>query len=400
MTERRARGSGSIYKRADGYYVGAITLPASTLGDRRRKVLVRKKRSDVVRGLRELRAELDRTGDLTDRVPTVETWMETWITRGQRLGKLRPKTVESHRGNLARYIAPAIGRHRLDKLTAAHIEGMTSAMVAGKLSKSGKPLKYTTALQAHNIVKGGLESAMRAGHVSRNVAVLAEAPVKDYYRPKALSGIEAVTLLEWAATQDAITDVRINIALWAGLRQGEALGLTREHVDLDGGFIHVVWQLQSLKTPPASNLASKHLGGSYYLTEPKSKAGVRHIPIARPFQPVIERRLLEMPDDPGAFFVVAKEGGPLEASRDSKQWHKYLDAAGVGQIKLHEARHTTATLMRAAGASMVNIQAIVGHSAAKMTEHYAHQLTPESVDTVARYAALMEAEGRARQIEG
>jgi len=210
---------------------------------------------------------------------------------------------------------------------------------------------------------------------------------------------QAITLLDWAGQQDAVTDVRINLALWAGLRQAETLGLTREHVDLDGGFIHVVWQLQSLKTAPGRTMASRHLGGSYYLTPPKSKSGVRRVPIALPLRIVLERRLDEMDDDPQAFFVVAPEGGPLEASRDSKRWHQYLDAAGVEQIKLHEARHTTATLMRAAGASILSIQKIVGHSAASMTEHYAHELSPESIETVNRYAAMMESRRQARQIE-
>jgi len=356
--------------------------------------VVRKKESDARRELRRMRAELERSGDIPDRVPTVEVWMETWITRGLETGSLRPRTAEGHAGYVRRYVSPTIGRYRLDKLTAAHVERMTSHMV----NELG--LSPTTALQAHNIVKGALKAAMRAGHVSRNVAQLAQAPRKAFHKPRAMPISQAVQLLDWAHSQDAITDVRVNIAIWSGLRQGEALGLTREHVDMDAGFIHVVWQLQSLKTAPGKTMNSRHLGGSYYLTPPKSESGVRRVPIATPLMSVLERRLAEMPDDPQAFFITAPEGGPLEASRDSKRWHQYLDAAGVEQIKLHEARHTTATLMRAAGVDMLGIKNIVGHSAASMTEHYAHPLSAEDIANMARLAASMDAARGALRIEG
>lgn len=368
---RRDKGEGSFFQRADGKWVGIVELPPHADGRRRRKQVVRRSRREAEQALKSMRVDKMRAGgDLRTNAPKVGDWVRDWIDQRERSGHLRPRTAQTYRGYLDRHIAPHLGRTRVDKLTPVQIERMTAAMIAGGTSP-------TSALQAHNILKGALKDAERKGLADRNVAALAEAPRTAHHEADVLPLNEARTLLDWAALQDPMTHARITLALLTGMRQAEVLGLTRSAVDMESGAIVVRWQLQSLKSPPPLSLAFHHLGGPHYLTEPKSKAGVRVVPIVGRLRRALERRLAEMPEDPWALFITAPKGGPLDASKDRRQWVAALDGAGVRHIRLHDARHTTATLMRAAGIETRLRQRLLGHSSAPMAEHYAHELDGE-----------------------
>ena len=79
-----------------------------------------------------------------------------------------------------------------------------------------------------------------------------------------------------------------------------------------------------------------------------------------------------------------RDGRPVDPSHDSRAWHEALVAAGIPAVKLHAARHTTATLLLVAGVDQKIVQAVLGHSSAAMSRHYQH------VD-VALSAAAMDA---------
>lgn len=381
----RTKGTGSLYQRAsDGMWCATVTLPDSAAGKRRRKTVVRKREADAVKALRELRAELDRAGDIRTAVPKTGAWLGGWIDSREASGHLRPSTAKTYRAYLTRHIDPAIGRVPLDKLSAAQIERMTAAMVEGGTSP-------TSALQAHNIIKGALKAAERKGFVTRNVAEFAEAPRKSHVDPLALTLPQALAVLDWADAQDAQTSARWSDALLAGMRQAECLGLTRQYVDLERDVIRVEWQLQRLTRKPAASLKHHHLGGSWYLTAPKSSKGVREVPIVPRLHNALEARLAEIPDDPWALVFTAPEGGPVDNSKDRRAWIAALDAAGVPRVPLHAARHTLGTMLRAAGVDSRVAQVVLGHNSAAMTDHYSHLGDDEATLAMAQLNRLIEA---------
>ncbi len=381
--KRRAKGSGSIYKRADGYYVGVVELPPHPDGRRRRKQIVRKSKKAVENAQKEARRELDMKGDIRTEAPKVGAWLAEWIELRAANGKLRPRTASTYRGYLRRYIDPHVGRFRIDKLSPAHVERMTAAMIESGVSP-------TTAIQAQNILKGALKAAENKGHVSRNVAKLAEAPEAAFYEAATLTLDQARAVLNWASAQGPLDAARWGLALLAGLRQGEALGLTRQCVDLDALELRIAWQLQALDTPPAQSLASHHISGRMWLTEPKSERGVRIVPIVQPLALALEARLRQIDSDPWAFVISDSEGRPRDASKDAKMWATALRAARVPRVRLHDARHTTGTLLRAAGVEPRIIQAILGHNTAAMTERYSHLGANEKALAMDQFVKLIE----------
>src|SRR5699024_11009260 len=134
----------------------------------------------------------------------------TWLERVAR-PRLKPRTFETYRGYIDRHISPAIGKHRLERLTPAHVRQMHDSI-------TGRGLSSTTALQAHRILAKALTDAMRENHVTRNVATLVDAPAKAVAGRGALTADEARKLL-LSVAHDERHAIRWSLALLAGLRQ-------------------------------------------------------------------------------------------------------------------------------------------------------------------------------------
>lgn len=386
----RDKGTGSLYQRADGYWCASLEVPGT--GTRRRKVVVRRRKGDAVAELRRLRAELDRTGTLATSVPTVGVWLGDWIERRER-ERLKPRTAATYRGYITNHIIPAVGRVRLDRLTPGHVERLRDTM-------TGAGLSSTSALQAHRILQKALADAERAGHVQRNVAALAEAPRRAVATRPALTAEQARTLLR-ATQDDPDLYVRWSLALLAGLRQGERLGLGREQVDLEAGVLTVSWQLQRLQwrhgcggacgltparcpdrmVPIPPDQEATQVSGGLWLTRPKSRAGWRQVPLAPALEATLRLHLDRTEPVPDAL-VLHEAGRPVDPRRDAAAWHACLAAAGLPAVPLHSARHTCSTLLYEAGVDEQTRMSILGHSSAAVTRGYTHVSTPMARDAV------------------
>src|SRR5690554_4576977 len=232
---RRDAGAGSIFRReSDGMWVARIELPSDGR-TRRRRQIARSRKADAVAALRDLRRELDRTGDLPTSSPTVETWANLWHQRTA--PTLKPRTATTYRSYLDRYIVPTIGRTRLDKVTTHHIYRVHDAV-------TGAGLSTTTALQAHAVLRKMLGDAEREGRIGRNPAALAVAPRRAHAVRPALTAEQALALLADLERRGDPWLVHAALALLAGLRQGERLGITVGAVDLAAANLTVQWQVQ------------------------------------------------------------------------------------------------------------------------------------------------------------
>lgn len=408
---RRDRGEGSVYQRAsDGMWLAALPLPDGPGGARRRKYVSSKSEEGVKEKLRKAKRELARAGNLSTSSPTVRQWATIWLKEKKK--NLKPGTYVSYEGPMMRYVLPSIGKIRLERLTADHIRRVHDYIVIEK------GLSPTTALGAHRILAKCLTDAKREGRVVENVAQNLDAPRKAISKRGSLTADDARTLLV-AASTDPVAAVHWSLALLAGLRPGERLGLTREFVNLDRGVITVAWQLQRLrwehgclpkgdpvpdkgkawpcgKKPggycpkrhveiPADQEATR-IDGGLWLTRPKSRAGWREVPMAAPLLAVM-RRYLEQAE-PGMSDLVLHRGDarrrPIDPSHDGASWHRWLDIAGLEQVEPYTARHTTATLLHKLGVPELTREAILGHSDATVTAGYTHISSTEKVDAMSK----------------
>jgi integrase len=240
----------------------------------------------------------------------------------------------------------------------------------------------------HRILSRALKVAVQRGRVARNVCTLVDAPSVSREEVQPLTQADARAILDAAAGRR--NAARWSVALALGLRQGEALGLSWEYVDLDAQRIRVRWQLQRLT------------GRGLVFVEPKSRAGRRTIALpdqlaaalkAHQVEQEAERKLAgdvwEQHGPPGGqpgMVFAQPNGRPIDPRQDWGAWKALLQDAGVRDARLHDARHTSASLLLAEGVPARVVMDLLGHSQISLTlgtySHVAPELSRAAADGI------------------
>lgn len=397
-------GEGSFYyAAATKRWVGTIEAGTTARGTRRRITVTDKDKGRAWDKLQSRRKEILTEGLTPEGVragATVQSWMTTWIDARAR--KVRPKTLQAESSLARKWIIPTLGHRRLDALGPADMRRLVTTMETAGTST-------TTARYAQRVLQQALRSAIVEGHQVPQRVLLAEKPGAAHSDRTAIPLDDAVRLLDVARTRpDA---ARWVAALLQGMRQGEVLGLTWDCVNLDESTIDVSWQLQQLRYADRAadkfrvpdGYEARQVAGTQHLVRPKTARGQRIIPMV----PWMEAQLKRLHDahDPGPLGLVwHREGDPTMpriAREDRDAWIGLQDEAGVFKewpdpgdpasrpryYVLHEARHTTATLLLEAGIDPEVIKAIMGHSSIVTTRGYQHVSQDMALAALAAVAA-------------
>lgn len=395
---RRQKGTGTITRktRADGrtYYVGRVEAGYTRSGARRRVEVSGPTEADVKRKIAARQRELAAGADLLTKT-RVKTWAEQWLAT--EANKLRPNTLSGYRSAIRQHIVPTIGHRYLADLTPTDIRAVRTAVLT--TPRSGRrigPRSSSMALSVHRILTAMLRDAIVEGHAVPERVLHVDAPAAAESDRAALDSDQALAVLAIAAGEP--DGSRWVAALLQGMRQGECLGLTWECVDLATGLIDVSWQLQRLpwKHGCGGACASRHggwcpdrtlaipdgyaarqLDNALCLVRPKTQAGRRIIPMVPWMRAALTSWRDSAPTSPHGLVWPRPDGRPRIAADDLAAWKDLLDRAQVlhptgRQYLLHEARHTTATLLLEAGVDAEVIRAIVGHSSVLVTRGYQH----------------------------
>jgi integrase len=390
-TARRQAGEGSLHFRKDkGLWVGTVTLPERD-GKRRRRQVTSTDYKVAKTKLDDLKAKLITAGDLPTADTALAAWLRTWLEEIAR-PRVRPKSYERYRDAVVGHLIPELGKVRIEHLTLAHIRQLHARFDRLGLSES-------SARSAHTVLSAALTDAVREDHASRNVAKLVKLPrVADVDTTKgiALSMEEVRRFMAIAEQRNPRTASRWVAAFLYGPRQGETLGLRWPFVNLDEGWVDIAWQLQRLgfrhgcgDTPcgrkraadcpaaerdvPRGHTATQLYGG-LCLTAPKN---ARHrIPIPAPLHQALTERRRQVDAERAGYVSDHQlvwcrlDGEPISLEDDYDEWVDWLSAAEIPHRKLHAARHTAASLLRALGYHSDVIRMILGHTDANMTQRY------------------------------
>jgi integrase len=367
---RRGNGEGSIYCDSNGRWRGSVDL-GYVNGKRARKYVTGRTRKEVAAQLRRAVDARD-TGNLVigHATLTLGEWLTFWVD-SIASAKVRPSTLTTYRGYINNRIIPALGRHRLDRLQPEHLEAFYRASQDDGMAPA-------SVLHMHRIISRALKIAHRRGRVGRNVATLVDAPSVDRAEIEPLSADEARRILLTAIGQR--NSARWSVALSLGLRQGEALGLLWQDIDLDQRTLTVRRALQ------------REAGGGLVLVPPKSRAGRRTMLLPAPLVAHLKEhraaqnreRLAagEMWVD-GDFVFATAVGKPIDPRNDYRAWKLLLVDAEVRPARLHDARHTAATLLLMQGVAPRVAMQILGHSQISLTLGTYSHVVPELAEEAA-----------------
>jgi integrase len=372
---RRGRHEGGITKRLDrdgrvaGYQV-QVRLPGSqrrTLGTvptmREARLLAQQGQVDLSSG----RLTDDKRQRLND-------YLVAWI-ESKRPG-LAAKTFDSYDLNRRR-LAPHVGSIRLDVLRPVHVQQAYSA-----LSSTG--LSPKSVRQAHRLLHASLQDAIRLGLLSVNVTDSTSPPRDKHTEMRTLTAPQLITLFQ--ATRDDPLHALWIVLATTGLRLGEALGLRWEDIDLNAGTIRVQRALQ------------RQSGKGLVFVDPKSASSRRTVDLtAIAIEALIahrtrwlECRLLLDDGWRGPDVVFASSvGSPLEPSGMSERLGSLLARSELPKIRVHDLRHTAATLALQQGVNPKVVQEMLGHSSITLTlGPYSHVLPPMRREAAERLNTL------------
>jgi integrase len=404
---RAPNGASSIYLGSDGYWHGRVTVGVRDDGTPDRRHVKRKKEADVIRAVRELEKLRDRGQVRKPGQPwTVAQWLNHWLDTiaGP---SVRYKTLTYYRTAIVKYLTPGIGAHKITRLEPEHIENLYA-----RLRKEGT--QPATLQQIHRTLRAALNEATRRQRLERNPITVVKSPPMVEAEIDPLSALDAQAIL--AAAADHRNCARWAVALSLGLRQGEALGLQWPDIDITWchgcdpttpcgthtpadcpakqptGTLTVrraiqrhSWQHGCDPTKPCGHkrgaeCPARHSGG-LVIVEPKSRAGRRLISLPPPLVWALlahrrtqdaERALAaELWHDDGWVFA-QPNGRPIDPRADYNEWKTLLRAAGVREARLHDARHTAATMLLVLNVPSRMVMDLMGWSQLSMTQRYQH----------------------------
>jgi integrase len=353
----RGHNEGTISKRTDGRWQARVTLP-----DGRRQTMYSKTREEAGRKLIAALKDTQEGVPVINERQQLSAYLEDWLTAVR--PSLKASSVRRYELAIRNHIAPAIGKVRLAQLSPQHVQTLEAALL-------DKGLSAATVNHVHNVLRAGLSQAERWGRVHRNVARLVSPPRIPRYKMATLSPQEAQRLMAAAANEPL--GALFILLLSTGVRVGEALACCWSAVDLDRGTLQVTATLS-------------RISGGYELTDPKTENAHRQVLLPTAAAAALrahrarqnEARLHAGAAWQSGDFIFADALGQT-VNPDGivrRTWKALLVKAELPDRRLHDLRHTAATLLLGQGIHAKIVSEQLGHSSIAMTLNRYSHVTP------------------------
>jgi integrase len=350
---------------------------------------------------------------------TVAGWLKHWVENIVAPPTITENAWIAYDVAVRVHLVPGLGAHKLDRLEPEHIEKLYRSMI-----KAGaKPGRVH---QVHRTIRAALNEAVRREKLVKNPALLARAPKVEDEEVEPYTVTEVKQLL--VAAQQKRNSACWAIALALGLRQGEALGLQWSDVTWDD------WDAECSKhnRPFCENCIDNHSPGlvirrsrlrpkwQHACSTPcghkfgghcpnrvplrtetagtKSRAGKRGIglpnelalmPHRHQIKQAAERQEAAQLWRESSYVFTTPTGEPLNPRTDYTEWKRLLVRADVPERRLHDARHTAATVLLLLQIPDRTVMGVMGWSNTAMAARYQHIIAAIRRDVASSVGGLL-----------
>jgi integrase len=251
-SKRRGHGEGSVFQRSDGRWVAQFIHEDGT-----KKQLYRKSQKEAIAALQKALHEQEQGTLATGPQQTLKQFLEYWLEDVHK-ATIRTSTYTVYREILDKHLLPGLGRIRLQKLTAQHVQSLYAKKLREGLSAS----RVRT---IHAVLHKALVHAKRIKLVGSNVCDDVELPRSEPHQVQPLTPEQAQLLLQKVREHH----LEAVLTLATGMRKGEMLGLRWQDIDLEKGVLQV-------------RRTVRYLGRRGFIEgEPKTAKGRRKIVLPR-----------------------------------------------------------------------------------------------------------------------
>lgn len=343
-------------------------------------------KSEAVAALQTLQTDSRRGDHVESSKLTVGDYLtDRWLPAVE--GNLRPSTARSYRSVIRLHVLPELEHVRLQGLDAATLNALYAALLSeGRKDGQDGGLSPRTVRYVHTILRKALADAERWGLVVRNVVTLADPPKAKATR--------APEFTAWTADQlhsfiDHLDGHRLR-ALYVfmattGVRRGEAAGLRWRDVDLDRGTATIVHTRIAVGYDVHTGTPKNGDGRGISL-------GTFTVEALREWRrQQLEERMAWGPAwvDSGYVFTW-EDGEPIHPDRISKVFDDLVADTDLERIRLHDLRHTHATLMLADGVPIKTVSQRLGHKTIAVTvDTYGHVTADTDRDAADRFDGII-----------
>jgi len=290
---------------------------------------------------------------------SVAEWSDRWLRTKTHL---KPKTLAGYESNLRVHVLPAFGSHQLLRVDRMSVEEWVAGLQASGLGPSA-------IRQAVQVLNNMMKLAVEAGYLVANPVTGVKVPRQPIPEMLFLSAEEFERLS--SAIRDPYATL-VYLLAYGGLRWGEAVAVRRKRCQLLRSQIEVVESLAEVR-------GTLHFGST--------KTHSRRMVVIPEFlrELMAEHLLRHVDDDPDALVFTSPQGRPLRNSNFRRQvWSRAVAAAGLPDgLRIHDLRHTCASLLIAQDAHPKVVQVHLGHSSISVTmDRYGH-LFPSNMQSLA-----------------
>ena len=369
---------GHIKTRSKGSWTIILNLGRDPATGKRKQqwVTVRGTKKQAETRLAELLNQMDTGGFIK---PTKETfgsflqrYLDDYIST-----QIRATTLEAYQQR---------GKHLIDGLGHIPVSELREEHIHKYYREKSKTLSPGTLIKHHNLLRSALSQGVIWRTLTRNVAEAVKPPKVSRKEMRALTGPEVHRMLE--ACEDTAWHSIFHTLTWTGLRRSELLGLRWKDVDLILASLRVVQSVQRLNT------------GEFIVQEPKTASGRRMIALS-PASCLVLREHREKQEADATLLgrqlaeddlvFSHPDGSPRDPSTLTLAFRRLTRRIGLDGVRLHDLRHTMASLYLEQGVNPKTVAERLGHASVTITlDLYSHCLPGVQEAAAVQFDTAME----------